>query len=330
MIGRIGRMLTQPPAYYSGPVWMNKLGYQVARAAVMEATYRMRRRDVDPRVAADVETLDRDGYVVLEGLLSHDEIARARNHCHAVAARGGFKVEPNKDGYGADWVRGVILPEGEEGRWLVDRLTNDPRILAIAQAGARRKIHRKPRLIYHRMEVPPGGTHHDDRNCVLHADRHFPNIKCFIGLDDQTAENGAYIFAPGSHRLTFSRLLHEYEFSLREARTPGVDPNKNPNPPELVQYGRNIIAPAHVAAMGVRELQLLTPAGAAVISDNRGFHRRGNVEPGKVREQIRIVFQYLEEPVYTRVGISALAWANERGALPSRLQKSLRKRGVIM
>jgi hypothetical protein len=35
-------------------------------------------------------------------------------------------------------------------------------------------------------------------------------------------------------------------------------------------------------------------------------------------------------PIYTRLGIGALAWASEQGALPHCVQKSLRKGGVIM
>jgi len=35
-------------------------------------------------------------------------------------------------------------------------------------------------------------------------------------------------------------------------------------------------------------------------------------------------------PIYTRLGIGALAWASEQGALPRCAQKSLRKGGVIM
>lgn len=321
------RRLIEPPPYYTGPVWLNRAGLQVARMSLRQAAHSLRRRRVPESVAKEVAVMDRDGLVAIENFLSPADFQRVLGHCRAVAAAGGFKFESNKDGMGVDWLHGVVPADTEEGRWVVDRVVGDRGLLAIVEAAVKRKVLRRPRLIYQRLEVPLGSTHHRDIEAVLHADRHFINVKAYLCLNDNRVANGAYIWAPGSHKFTAARLRHEYEYSIRE--TLFFKKGIAAIPSDLIEHSRNAVSPAAARAMGIKEVSIETPANTLVISNNRGFHKRGTIQPGQVREQLRLLFQYLEEPLYVTAGFRALSWAARQGVLPNRAQEALRRRGFV-
>ena len=326
MIGTMRRLI-EPARYYTGPVWLNRAGLQVARMSLNHLAHSIRPRHVPEAVATDVEIMDRDGLAAIENFLSQEDFQRVLAHCRARAAAGGFRLEPNMDGLGVDATHGPIATDTAEGRWVVDRIAGDERLLAIVGAVVRRSISRRPQVIYQRLEVPPGSIHRQDPEAVLHADRHFTNVKAYLCLNDNRVENGAYVWAPGSHKFSAARLRHEYEYSIRE--TLFFKKGLGAIPPELVEHERNAIAPQAARAMGIKEVSIETPANTLVISNNRGFHKRGTIQPGQVREQIRLIFQYLEEPFYATAGFRALGWAGRRGLLPARVEKPLRRRGLV-
>jgi Phytanoyl-CoA dioxygenase (PhyH) len=326
MIGTMRRLI-QPARYYTGPVWLNRAGLQVARMSLNHVAHSLRPRHVPDAVARDVAVMDRDGLAAIENFLSQEDFQRVLAHCRAQAAAGAFKSEPNMDGLGVDAVHGSIATDTEEGRWVVDRIAGNERLLAIVGAVVRRSISRRPQVIYQRLEVPVGSIHRQDPEAVLHADRHFTNVKAYLCLNDNRVENGAYVWAPGSHKFTAARLRHEYEYSIRE--TLFFKKGIAAIPSELVEHQRNAIAPQSARAMGIKEVPIETPANTLVISNNRGFHKRGTIQPGYVREQLRLIFQYLEEPFYATMGFRALGWASRRGLLSSRMQAPLRRRGLI-
>jgi hypothetical protein len=177
---------------------------------------------------------------------------------------------------------------------------------------------------YQRLAMRAGTEYVADAEAVLHADRHFPTIKAYYSLNGSTEDNGAYVWVPGSHRLSLARLRHEYEYSIRQAIY--TDYGADALPPDLVQAGMVKISPKHLTAMGVKERSILTEPNTMVISNNFGFHRRGYFRSGAVREQIRLVFHYLEEPFYATWIWETLTALNSRSMLPEYVREAVKYR----
>ena len=152
----------------------------------------------------------------------------------------------------------------------------------------------RPQLGYQLLTMLDGEEFVPDAETILHADRHYPTIKAYYSLNGSTTENGAYVWVPKSHRLTAARLRYEYADSIRFARSPA---KHNLEIPE-----------SHLKDMGLIEKPILTEPNTMVISNNFGFHRRGYFSSGAVREQLRLVFHYLEEPFY-----ATMIWNTLRG-----------------
>lgn len=49
-----------------------------------------------------------------------------------------------------------------------------------------------------------------------------------------------------------------------------------------------------------------------VLTDNRGFHSRGNMKEGTTRKQIRIQYTYLEIPFYSKLMLRLLYFYNKK------------------
>jgi Phytanoyl-CoA dioxygenase (PhyH) len=120
----------------------------------------------------------------------------------------------------------------------------------------------------------------------LHADVHFPSVKAWLYLNDIDERNGAFVFAPGSHKLTAGRLAYEYESSIRVAKAKQQGAVHTAVPYGLVRMPR----PDQMQAMGIREKSFVGKANTLVIANVMGFHRRGSFEPHVTRNLLMLRF----------------------------------------
>lgn len=173
-----------------------------------------------------------------------------------------------------------------------DRLLNQ-----LASAITRRRVSEKPGVfldIY--QNVDENGIDNDVEN-ILHADLHTATVKMFFYLNEVDEGNGAFVYAKGSHRLSLARLFHEYELSIRQAKL-----KKNlPVPDSLLERRaddvRNIINPHAMKRMKVVETQICGKPNTLIITNNMGFHRRGEFPSSRPRKDILINYRYLEKPL---------------------------------
>jgi hypothetical protein len=323
-VASVAKAVLEPPPYHSGPVWLNRAGWQLARTLPHHMLHGMRRQAGSQEVAALVEAGERDGIVVIPNFLPPDDFARLRAYCDSLPQSPAMRREPNREQSGVDWVHGPIAGSDGEAQWVREKIALNPLLLGTVAGMARRRITRPPQLGYQRLAMRPDAQYVVDAEAVLHADRHFPTVKAYYSLNGSTEDNGAYVWAPGSHRMTLARLRHEYEYSIRQAIFTRAGPQALP--PDSIQAGMVTIAPQHSSAMGVKEQAILTEPNTMVISNNFGFHRRGYFKPGAIREQIRLVFHYLEEPAYATWIWNGLAALNSRRMLPERLRRAVQYR----
>jgi hypothetical protein len=322
-LARLAKGVLEPPPYHIGPPWLNRAGLQMARTLPHHLLYGLRRKPA-AAVTDLVAAGERDGIVVIPEFLPRSDFARLKAYCERLRTATSMRREDNRQGSGVDWIYGPIAGDDEDGRWVRARIADNPLLLGTVAGMARRRITRAPQLGYQRLAMRSDAPYIADAEAVLHADRHFPTIKAYYSLNASTEDNGAYVWAYGSHLLTLARLRHEYAYSIRQALfTHG---RERCLPAGSVEAGMVKIDARHWQAMRVKEQPIMTAENTMVISNNFGFHRRGYFKPGAVREQIRLVFHYLEEPVYATWLWSALAALDARRMLPQSLRHAVQYR----
>lgn len=295
-IAAVMRDLVDPPRMYVGKIWMNYLGLQIFRILLKYVLFLMRPRCFDQEVAKELAVIGRDGILVLPNYLSQKEFDLIEQGFQRWSESEHVRVEDNKNNTGVRWIHGPISDGNNDGRIIFNGLAKNPKLIKIVSGIMRRKVRRLTRPLFQQLEVIPGESDDRDRECLLHTDRMFPTVKAFLYMNENTEENGAYIYCPGSHKISWARLWHEYEYSIREAKL--HHGNLSGVQMELVLRGRNIVSPASFKSMGLCERSIVGAKNTLVISNNMGFHKRGTIQPGKARKQIRLIFHYLEEPWY--------------------------------
>ncbi len=179
-------MPAKPPKAIDDPETLN------SDLAAKHRAYRPGPERTSPAVEADFAVLQRDGYVIIEGLLDHDDVASIR-----------AAVTPLLDRFGRNTFEGTktqrvynVLAKTEA----IDRLADHPRVLGLMDRLF------LPNFLLSQAQVInlcPGETPQ-----MLHPDDGFyriPRPRAPLGaatiwaIDDFTADNGATLVVPESH-----------------------------------------------------------------------------------------------------------------------------------
>jgi hypothetical protein len=288
-IRRIPRWLHGGVGYHRGPAWVNRLGYQVFRAAYKNVGWHLRSSEAPAHVRADVERLERDGCITIPDFLAPEAFARVRAEFDASRAELPYEAVVVEDnGVVEDQLTLARHPEAFPAT--LAEVVNSERLWAIVGAALRRPVlpPRASARSWRRLADAPkarGFGHVVGANYV-HADMHFPTFKAWLYLCDIDEVNGAFRFALGSHKMTLARLRYEYDASIRVAanRHEGGSPD---DPYALVR------APTERQQ---RQLKLnctsiVGKKNTLVIANTQGFHQQGEFQLGTVREAIHVCFR---------------------------------------
>lgn len=149
---------------------------------------------VDPAVVnADMTALDRDGYLIWENLLSADECARIKETVAPWLAHTGRN---SFEGHRTQRVYSLLSRTR-----VCDRLVDHPRVLAVLD---RLLMDNYLLSALQAINIQPGETaqlaHHDDGFYPIPRPREPLAAATIWAIDDFTADNGATVLYPGSHR----------------------------------------------------------------------------------------------------------------------------------
>ena len=149
---------------------------------------------VDPAIVdADMAALDRDGYVIWRNLLSADECEQIRD---VVGPWLGHTGRNAFEGRSTQRIYSVLSRTR-----VCDRLADHPRVLAVLD---RLLMANYLLSALQAINIQPGETaqlaHHDDGFYPVPRPREPLAAATIWAIDDFTADNGATVLYPGSHR----------------------------------------------------------------------------------------------------------------------------------
>src|SRR5205085_990885 len=110
--------------------------------------------------------------------------------------------------------------------------------------------------------------------------------KAWLLLHEIDESNGAFVYAKGSQRLTPARLAYEYDASVRVAKAARAGTLRKTMPYTVLRMPTE----RQMRAMGIVETVMGGPPNTLVVASVMGFHRRGEFDEGRSREQIQITF----------------------------------------
>lgn len=296
------RSFLEPPLHHKGSILLNRIGLQPARSTWMNLSHALRPApSAAAALGAYTRQLDKDGMCVINDFLPADTFERVSSAYHEYQRSANVAEIPNKKNTGVTWFEGPITNRDgthPAAQIMIDALSYDPRILALASHVLRRSVSGPLLLGYQWLHLPEGESDDRDIEGALHADRHYPCVKAAFYINENDEANGAYVFCPGSHRFSWARLKHEYEFSLRQrhwakgASAADIAPTAR---------GRPVPNDRQRAQMQLREVSVNGHPNTLILSNNMGFHRRGQLQPGQARKQIRIIFYEYQSPLFGRL-----------------------------
>jgi hypothetical protein len=295
---RIADRLREPRPLLIGGSLSNRLGLQVLRAVKEEVAWNLRRVSVGAHIAEAFEAIDRDGIVVIPDFLPQVDFRRVTEEyqrSRSEAARGEIVFGPNLM---SEQFNATHFPHRYPET--VRLLRDNDFLLDLASAVSRRPRTYKPHVTFFTVYKPnPSEKCVDfDANQFMHPDRHFPFIKAFFYLSDVGYEDGPFSYARGSHKLTWERLRFEYEHSVRWAEQARRGASYGDHTKEQHRFDESLSACVEKCMRNLGTIcePIVGRANTLIVSDNRGFHRRGALRSERARSVVYIDFKYLESP----------------------------------
>jgi hypothetical protein len=286
----------QVPPYFVGSVIENRLGLQVFRMLSKHLAWSLRSVSVAREFAGHLEILERDGVTQINDFLTPEVFAQVKTEMMNAAENMTFNPTRGESSGRLHVASLRISTQLHNFPATGQFLAENSLIKNLACVAARRPLKVEPTVTFEIYRLADASQPDNDVENILHSDLHCPTIKAFYYLNDVDETNGAFVYAKGSHRLTLNRLRHEYDISIRTAKLRRGDQDI---PDHLIAnrgpHRRNIISPENRQRMRVAETQFCIPANTLVITNNMGFHRRGEFTGSRDRQAIIINFRNLEE-----------------------------------
>jgi hypothetical protein len=249
---------------------LNRHGLYVRRARLAHALAWSRRRRLAHMISAeDRAAFDRDGFVMRPDFLPRGVFERLRDQVFAHAA-------PAREMLQGDTItrRFAVDPEFIDAVPQIKTLLSNPDWRGLNRYVG--SFDQEP-LTYVQSILSHVRDARPDPQTDFHIDTFHPTVKAFYFLTDVKEDEGPFVYAPGSHRLTPERLQWEYEQSIGAAT--GAD--------RLAARGSLRASSAEIEGMGFAAPKAFAvPANTLVVADTVGFHARGFSARPAVRVEV--------------------------------------------
>ncbi|MBV6478521.1 MAG: hypothetical protein HGGPFJEG_01276 [Ignavibacteria bacterium] len=277
--------LDKYPLLFSGGTIANMLGYNIFRTLYMNL-WRTKPSRVSKEYQKYADILEKDGIVVIPDFFpkeQFDAIKKEFDELYAGWSPFDFnekdfsKRQNDFPEYFKTIAEKIVTPETPA---FTEYFLKNPFINELATS----VVHRKSRITpYHhfwflqRRNLDGENVGYLHTAAYPHADVFYPTIKVFLYLNDVDESNAAYIYAKGSHKLSIKRLWFEYKLSIKYSRTKD-----------------DRVTDEELAKIGFYPESICGKANTLFISNNMGYHNRGDFSNLKPRQTAQLDFRHLE------------------------------------
>ena len=246
-----------------GSYWLNRCGLHVARIFIAHGLFRFRLLLLSPLVSAeDRHHFRKYGFILKHNFLPGAEFDNLARELQSYEGNVREFVE------GTTLTQRVFITGPERTQMpAMGALVDNPRLdrlMRYCSSKNRRPLYYVENLCNHANVAPRPDPQRD-----MHVDTFHPCVKGWLYIDETDDSNGPFIYAPGSHRLSWRRLKWEYRQSL-EACKRGAQRN-----PARYWDGSFRVSEEGLKEMGFAPKVFHVPANTLVVANVHGFHRRG-------------------------------------------------------
>jgi hypothetical protein len=238
---------------------LNRAGLHVARIRFAGRMTAWRRERLAALVSdEDRAAFARDGFVMKRDFLPADDYAALKKEVQSLAAPARQQVQ------GDALTRRIPLDRNVLGALpAVRALVENPQWLGLVRYVGSFRL--EP-LVYIQTIFAQALPARRDPQTDLHADTFHSSVKAWLFLTDVAADQGPFVYVPGSHRMTRRRLAWERRASLVAAQ----------NPDRESAHGSLRISPAALRRLGFAEPRVFAVSqNTLIVADTLGFHARG-------------------------------------------------------
>ena len=293
-----------PKAYYKIFI-LNLLGLQVLRYLTHNFFFHFLKFFKKKENNFYLNKLRTDGIVEINDFLSKENFLFVKKKFSEYLEKEEW--QKNKLDTGTDWKQLLISQKTQNPdlKKIYEMFALNKEINSLIENSLYIKIStaNSPVISFQKIVNPKYNIDDKDIQLALHSDRFYPCFKLFFTINSNDETNGAYYFSTGSHKFNFKRMLHEYVYSLQNS-TIGKQKLKKiisiffPSFKNNIKYNRFVPDKNFMKKVYDEEKQILSVENTLVISNNKGFHKRGVMKGDSCREQIRIVYYNLQKPFY--------------------------------
>ncbi len=287
--------LDKSPPLYSGGVIANALGLHVFRTLWMNL-WRLKPKKVGGDTQKYLDQLEKDGIIIIPDFLPQEQFDELKKEFdEAYAGYDPLNFDPEKlskrqkdfPEYFETIAEKILSPNTPA---FMKYIVNNEFLAKLSEAVTHRSNNLTPHhhfwhLQRRSLEKQNVGSLHTAG--YPHADVPYPTVKVFLYMNDVNEDNAAYIFARGSHKLTLKRLMFEYKLSVRYAKS------KN-----------DLAFEQDVEKLGYKCEAICGKANTLFLSNNMGYHNRGDFSNMEPRLTAQLDFRHLEtwRNILTRKG----------------------------
>ncbi len=318
-ISDLGVFWKRPRAWVGGEL-LNRAGFQPARCLYQHLLHRPTTRHLPERLVPLGEELIENGMIMIPDFLPDHVFDNVRREYDMAFApdrpvnetRSENRINKASGKYTAmdDVIQSAVISGVRQESVKIDptyypdtvqHIIRNDDIWALVSAGLGRRVKYDPGAYFQRESRADQHVEDNEHNIVLHQDVFYSSYKAFLYINESTADNGAFVVVPRSHRLTPQRLRHEYLYSVDIARQKAGKSVSHP----VHSSGRLQVFGRAFRKGELRELQAVGKPNTLVIANVRAFHRRGGSGPDGARCMVRMSFRHVEtlhHKLYPHIG----------------------------
>ena len=312
------KFLFRPPSYRLKIFLLDVFGINLFRIFIYKLSYFLRGlllkenlNKIKNKNIKKINDLEKNGITVYKNFFSAGEFNKISKAVKDIFSTIDYKQFRSSGGL----IKTLSLSEDDicpKRKYIYDKFIRNEKIINLTTYYMRPLIFFPNRVVIQEIFFPKNSKDINDVLHVCHADRFFNHLKFFYYLNDQSDKNGAYIFAKGSHNVSgFFRLLYEYESALRAAKNQllrilGLKTDK------FNLSGYDSLRPFFIKKLNIFPESINSKKNSLIVSNNSGFHSRGNMLSNTRRIQIRLQYQYLEIGIFRSLFLKVINKLNPK------------------